>query len=171
MTTGYVFEEIFVQHNLSAHPENANRLVAILQYLSDHKIWPPLTRIPGRMATAAELAYGHESQYIAMVQETCRRGGGMLDADTYTNQFSYNAASQAVGGLLELTSAVIKGEVDNGFALVRPPGHHAVPQRAMGCCVLGTVVIAARAGVKAMGLKRAASGGFDGHHGNGPVDV
>jgi len=167
MTTGYVFEEIFVQHNLSAHPENANRLVTILQYLSDNKILSQLTRVPGRLATLAELGYGHHPNYIEMVEENSRRGGGMLDADTYSNEFSFEAASIAVGGLIDLTSAVVRGDLKNGFALVRPPGHHAIPSRAMGFCLFGTVAIAARAAVKDMGLARVAVVDFDVHHGNG----
>lgn len=171
MTTGYVFEEVFVQHNLQAHPENAHRLVAILHYLNDHNIMPQLTRVRGRLAASNELAYGHHPNYIQMVEENSRRGGGMLDADTYSNKHSFEAASTAVGGLIDLTAAVVKGELQNGFALVRPPGHHAVPSRAMGFCLFGTVAIAARAAVRDMGLKRVAIVDFDVHHGNGTQDI
>ena len=92
--------------------------------------------------------YCHHSRYIELVEETSRHGGGMLDADTYTNSFSYEAAANAAGGLIDLTATVVKGELDNGFALVRPPGHHATPSRAMGFCLFGSVAIAARAALR-----------------------
>jgi acetoin utilization deacetylase AcuC-like enzyme len=167
VTTGYVFDEIFTQHNLSGHPENASRLSAVLDYLSKHDILPRLTRVPSRPATLEELMYCHQPRYIELVEEACRYGGGMLDADTYTNVFSYDAATHAAGGLVDLTAAVVKGELDNGFALVRPPGHHAIPSRAMGFCIFGTAAIAARAARIDMGLKRVAIVDFDVHHGNG----
>ncbi len=167
MTTGYVFEEVFTQHNLPHHPENARRLSAIMSYLTQKGLLAQLTQIRSRSATPDELMHGHHPNYIELVEETCRFGGGMLDADTYTNEFSYKAASHAVGGLIELTAAVLNGELDNGFALVRPPGHHAIPGRAMGFCLFGTVAIAARAARRAMGVERVAIVDFDVHHGNG----
>jgi acetoin utilization deacetylase AcuC-like enzyme len=167
MITGYVFDEIFTRHDFPKHPENAKRLVAIMKYLADQDILPHLTQIPSRPATLDELMYGHHPTYVEMVEENCRYGGGMLDADTYTNSFSYEAASHAVGGLIDLIAAVIKGELNNGFVLVRPPGHHAVPSRAMGFCVFSTAAIAARAARIDLGLERVAVIDFDVHHGNG----
>lgn len=167
MTTGYVFDDIFSKHDMPTHPENAKRLSAAIGYLTDNEILPQLTLVPSRMASAGELMYGHHPNYIELVEDSCRYGGGMLDADTYTTAFSYQAAGQAVGGLIDLTAAVAKGRLDNGFALVRPPGHHAIPARAMGFCLFGTVAIAARAARLNMGLERIAVVDFDVHHGNG----
>jgi acetoin utilization deacetylase AcuC-like enzyme len=167
MTTGYVFEDIYTRHNLPAHPENAKRLTAIMAYLAEQEILPQLTAIPARPATRAELLRGHHPRHLDLVQETSENGGGMLDADTYTNQYSYEAALKAAGGAIELTAAVLTGKVDNGFALVRPPGHHAVSTRAMGFCLLGNVALAARAALLDHGLRRVAIVDFDVHHGNG----
>lgn len=167
MPTGYVFEQIFTKHNLPGHPENAGRLSAVMGYLSEHKILPKLTRVPGRPATREELMRCHHPRYIELIEEVCRNGGGMLDPDTYSNQYSYEAAVQAAGGLVELAAAVVKGTLDNGFALVRPPGHHAMPTRAMGFCLFGTVAVAARSARLDMGLERVAIVDFDVHHGNG----
>jgi acetoin utilization deacetylase AcuC-like enzyme len=91
----------------------------------------------------------------------------MLDPDTYTNQYSYEAALHAAGGLIELTHAVIDGRLDNGFALVRPPGHHAVPERAMGFCLFGNIALAARSARVDKGLERVVIVDCDVHHGNG----
>lgn len=167
MVTGYVFDEIFTKHDLPGHPENANRLFAAMEYLANHDILPQLTEISSRPANREELMRCHHLRYIELVEETCRHGGGMLDPDTYSNQFSYEAAVRAAGGLIDLTAAVLKGTLDNGFALVRPPGHHATPLQAMGFCLFGTVAIAARAARFDHGLKRVAIVDFDVHHGNG----
>lgn len=167
VATGYVYEEIFTQHNMPEHPENANRLTAIMKYLTDNEILPQLVRVPSRPAKPNELQRCHHPLYIEMVEDTCRFGGGMLDGDTYTNSYSFEAAIQAVGGVVDLTAKVVKGELDNGFALVRPPGHHAVPSQAMGFCLFSTVAIAARAARMDMKLSRVAVVDFDVHHGNG----
>lgn len=113
----------------------------------------------------------HHPRHIERVEEISRRGGGLLDADTYTNEFSYDAAVYAAGGLIDLTHAVVDGLFDNGFALVRPPGHHATPIRAMGFCLFSTIAIAARAARYDRGLERVAVIDFDVHHGNGTQDV
>jgi len=171
MPTGYVFDEIFTQHNFPGHPENANRLITTMEYLSASQILPRLSTVPSRPATVEELARCHHVRYIQLVEETCRNGGGMLDPDTYTNEYSYDAAVRAAGGLVDLTAAVVEGKLDNGFALVRPPGHHATPSRAMGFCLFGTVAVAARAARFDMGLERVAVIDFDVHHGNGTQDI
>lgn len=171
MPTGYVFEEFFIKHNLPGHPENAKRLAAIMQYLQDHDLLAKLTRIPSRAATMEELTRCHHVRYIQLVEEVSRRGGGRLDADTYTNEFSYEAAIHAAGGLIELVAEVVAGRLDNGFALVRPPGHHAVPIQAMGFCLFSTAAIAARAARFDLGLERVAIVDFDVHHGNGTQDI
>jgi len=167
MSTGYVFEDIFSKHDLPAHPENARRLAAIMAYLEDHDILPRLVKVPARLASNEELARCHHVRYVQLVKETSRNGGGMLDPDTYSNQFSFDAAGQAAGGLVDLTGAVIDRRLDNGFALVRPPGHHATPIKAMGFCLFGTVAVAARAARLDHGLERVAVVDFDVHHGNG----
>ncbi len=167
MTTGYVYDKLFTKHNWPDHPENAKRLAAIINYLEEHKILPRLKQVPSREAKIHELQLCHHPLYLEMVEETCRFGGGMLDSDTYANKFSFEAASHAAGGLIDLSVAVVKGELDNGFALVRPPGHHATPNRAMGFCIFGSVAIAARAVQQITGIERVAIVDFDVHHGNG----
>ncbi|MCG3210482.1 MAG: Histone deacetylase-like amidohydrolase [Anaerolineae bacterium] len=167
MTTGYVYERVFHKHNWPDHPENARRLSAVMDYLSSHDILPRLVHIPSREAKINELQLCHHPLYIEMVEDTCRFGGGMLDADTYTNKFSFEAAAHAAGGLIDLSVAVVKGELDNGFALIRPPGHHAIPNRAMGFCLFGNTAIAARAAQYITGIERVAIVDFDVHHGNG----
>lgn len=167
MPTGYVFDEICTKHNLAGHPENARRLTAVMDYLANANLLPALTPAPCRPASREELLRCHHPRYIQLVEETSRGGGGMLDPDTYTNEFSYEAAIKSVGGLIDLTAAVLEGKLDNGFALVRPPGHHATYSRAMGFCLFANVALAARAARFDYGLERVAIIDFDVHHGNG----
>ncbi len=167
MPTGYVYEEIFTKHDFPGHPENAYRLVRVMDYLDKKGILAQLTQVPSRPARREELIRCHHPQHIELVKSVCQNGGGMLDPDTYTNEFSYEAALHAAGGLIDLTFGVIDGTLNNGFALVRPPGHHATPDRAMGFCLFGNVAIAARAAIAEKGLERVAIIDFDVHHGNG----
>ena len=167
MPTGYVFDEIFTKHNLSGHPENAQRLIAVMDYLAKNDILPALRAVSSRPVSREALMRCHHPRHIELVEETSRSGGGMLDPDTYTNQFSYDAALQAAGGLIDLVAAVLDGTVDNGFALIRPPGHHATYSRAMGFCLFANVAVAARAARFDQGLERVAIVDFDVHHGNG----
>ncbi len=167
MTTGYVYDEIFLKHNLSGHPENRTRLERTMALLEQTGMLARLTHVPARPATREELTRVHRPAYVDQVQAISERGGGHLDPDTYVNADSYQAALMAAGGLIEATLAVIDGQVDNAFALVRPPGHHAMPDRGMGFCLFGNVVIAAQAARLDRGLDRVLIVDFDVHHGNG----
>jgi len=171
MSTGYVYDPIFLKHTYRGHPESADRLHAILRALTEAGLQTALTQIPARAATRDELAYAHHPGYIARVEEVSARGGGHLDPDTYTTPHTYQAAATAAGSLIDLTLAVVDGTVQNGFALVRPPGHHATPNRAMGFCLFCNVAIAARAAQRQRGLQRVAIVDFDVHHGNGTQDI
>lgn len=171
MATGYVFDEIFTKHDFPGHPENAKRLFVVMDYLGKKNILPQLTLIPARPATRAELMRCHHPRHIERVEEISRQGGGLLDADTYTNSFSYEAAIHAAGGVIDLTHAVLDGILSNGFALVRPPGHHATPVQAMGFCLFNTVAMAAQAARFDRGVERVAIVDFDVHHGNGTQDI
>jgi acetoin utilization deacetylase AcuC-like enzyme len=171
MTTGYVYDEIFLKHNLLGHPENRTRLEQTMALLETTGLLARLTPIPARPATREELTRVHHPAYIDQVQAISERGGGYLDPDTYTNADSYQAALMAAGGLIEATLAVIDGRVNNAFALVRPPGHHAMPSHGMGFCLFGNVVIAAQAARLDRNLDRVLIVDFDVHHGNGTQEA
>ncbi len=128
---------------------------------------PLLEKVPSRCATIEELCYCHSENYIEKVKEVCLKGGGYLDADTYTTEFTFDAATTAAGSLIDLTNEVCSGRLKNGFALVRPPGHHALAERGMGFCIFGNAAIAAKAAIKNFNIKKVAIVDFDVHHGNG----
>lgn len=170
MCTGYVYDPIFLQHDLRGHPENAQRLVRITRLLEETDTLARLTNVSVRDISADELAWNHVPDYVDLVRHTAERGGGHLDLDTYVAAGSYGAALKAAGGLIDLTAAVLEGRLDNGFALVRPPGHHALRARGMGFCLFNNVALAAYAALEMHGLKRILIVDFDVHHGNGTQD-
>jgi acetoin utilization deacetylase AcuC-like enzyme len=170
MATGYVYDPVYLEHDLRGHPENQQRLRQILSVLEKHDTLRRLTHIPAVPITRERLERAHEPHYIERVQRVAQRGGGHLDADTYVRSASYNAALMAAGGLVEATRAVLDGELDNAFALVRPPGHHALRGRGMGFCLFNNVAIAARYALAEHGLDRVLIVDFDVHHGNGTQD-
>jgi len=135
MKVGYVYDPVYLKHDTGQHPENAGRLEAIISHLEQTGLIRQLTLIQPRAASIEELSLVHSGQHISRVQEVGQGGGGQLDADTVMSPGSYDAALYAAGGVIRASEAVIQGEVDSAFALVRPPGHHATSQRAMGFCL------------------------------------
>jgi acetoin utilization deacetylase AcuC-like enzyme len=165
--TGIVFDPIFLRHNQPGHPENAKRLESILTGLKESKLLKKLEQIKSRHAEIEEINCCHTEEYIKYVSEFCENGGGYLDPDTYANEYSFKAASVAVGGSIDLTKAVINEELKNGFALLRPPGHHALANKSMGFCLFGNISIAAKIALQDSKIGRVAIVDFDVHHGNG----
>jgi len=154
---------LFARHDDPTHPENARRLVG----------WSPppgLQHLPARAATDAELLTVHTAAHIRRLQEVCSAGGGPLDPDTYSGPESESVVRCGVGGLLDLSVAVWAGKLDAGLAVIRPPGHHALPEQTMGFCLYNGIAVAARA-VRAAGAGPVAILDFDVHHGNGTQDV
>ncbi len=171
MKVGLVSDPIYLKHDTGQHVENARRLVAITSHLEQTGIVRQLTPIKPRPATIEELSLVHGEPYIANIQQMAERGGGWLDADTVMSAESYEAALYAAGGVIKASEAVLNGEVSSAFALVRPPGHHATPQRAMGFCLFNNVAIAAKYALAEFSLERILIIDFDVHHGNGTQDA
>lgn len=171
MATGYVYHPLYLKHDWPGHPENAGRLEAIVQRLEAEGMLGRLVHIPARPATEEQLARVHSQPYLASLRRIAEGGGGYLDLDTYVAPASWEAARLAAGGVIALMEAVLEGRVENGFALVRPPGHHARPHRGMGFCLVNNVAIAARAALEEKGVKRVLIMDFDVHHGNGTQEV
>ena len=178
MSTGYVYDPIYLEHDLRGHPENQQRLKTILQVLEEHHMLERLTPIAAQPVTPERLQRCHTPAYIEQVKRLAQRGGGNLDMDTYVRSASYDAALMAAGGLVEATRAVLdtgsggvhNNGVHNAFALVRPPGHHALRGRGMGFCLFNNVAIAARYALAEHDLDRVLIIDFDVHHGNGTQD-
>lgn len=167
MTTAYVYDPLYLRHDEPTHPENSRRLERAMEHLKETGLLQRLKSVPARDATVDELAAVHRASYIEQLRAAAEGHVGWLDPDTYIGPYSYAAALRAAGGLLSLTEAVMNDEATNGFALVRPPGHHAVASRAMGFCLFNNVAVAARYALRELGLERVLIVDFDLHHGNG----
>jgi acetoin utilization deacetylase AcuC-like enzyme len=162
--TAVVIDRRMLAHDPGrGHPERADRLRVLLDRLGDA---PGLVHLGARLASEDEVALVHAPEHIERAAATTGRPRVVLDPDTATSPGSYEAALLAAGSLLVLCEAVLAGEVENGFALVRPPGHHAERDRAMGFCLFNNVALAA-AWLRRRGIPRVAIVDWDLHHGNG----
>jgi len=168
--TGLVYDPIYLEHDTGNHVENSQRLVAIMSHLEETGLINQATTLSPRPASAEELEMVHSSEYISYIRSNAEKGGGWLDPDTVMCPRSYEVALYAAGGVLTAVEAVMKGKVDNAFALVRPPGHHATHNRAMGFCIFNNVAIAAKFALDNFNLNRVLIADFDVHHGNGTQD-
>lgn len=169
MPTGYYTHPSFLQHEMGHfHPECPERLTAIEDHLISHGMDGLLDRREAPAATREQLERVHLPSYLDTLEAASPASGyHAIDPDTSMNAHTLTAAAHAAGAAVAATDAVIAGEIENAFCCVRPPGHHAEPDRAMGFCFYNNVAIAARHALEAHGLERVAIIDFDVHHGNG----
>lgn len=181
MTTALIYDPIFLEHRTpSKHPERpiraemAYKVLEALGWLQREG----LVELAPRAATVDELAAVHEREYIQEVEAACQQverekpGGTMYFAtDTYVSAKTFEASTKAAGAPLTAIDALMKGEIDNAYCLVRPPGHHALPETAMGFCIFNNVAVAARYAIDHYGLERVMIIDYDVHHGNGTQEM
>jgi acetoin utilization deacetylase AcuC-like enzyme len=166
--TGIVKDDKYMDHRPGAgHPESHQRLEVIYNMLEDPEMKGQFQEVPVRRATADELTLVHSPGYVSQVESTSGKDFSRLDMDTTTSSGSYEAALLAAGGLCQAISMVVSGELDNAFALVRPPGHHAEMDRGMGFCLFNNVAVGARYAQESLNLERILIVDWDLHHGNG----
>jgi acetoin utilization deacetylase AcuC-like enzyme len=152
------------------HPERPERVKVLLD-MADGLHRERLQRVAPREATVAEIELCHDPRYVNMVGQTATRDTYDFDPDTHASHATYRTALLAAGGILTAVEAVLAEEADNGFAIVRPPGHHALPTHAMGFCFFNNVAIAARYLTQVKGFERVMILDWDVHHGNGTQDI
>lgn len=170
---GYVLDEIFgaAGHRApSGHPERPARVDAVRDALKDAGIATRGTHVATRAATDEELARVHAASYLDDLIKVVPGKTGWLDGDTYYSPGTWDAARAAAGTTSQLATDVMSGKLSSGIAVVRPPGHHATRERAMGFCLLNNVAVAAAA-ARAAGAARVAIIDWDVHHGNGTQDI
>ena len=149
------------------HPEHVGRLRAIPRALRDeHELFFAVRHLEGRHATVEELALAHDPGYVALVRDTALAGGGRFDSDTVVSEGSWDAARAGTGCVLDGVDLAF-ADGTRSFSAVRPPGHHALHDRAMGFCLFGNVAIAAKYARKRHGADRVLIVDWDVHHGNG----
>lgn len=167
-----VDDPLFEEHTsrFGPHPERPERLLAARRAVeASRNQLISLEMLPPRDASLDDLARAHTARYVESLDRLAGKTAE-LDPDTFVSPASVAAARRAAGGCIELVEHILRGPTRRGVALVRPPGHHATPDAAMGFCLVNNVAVAARAAL-AQGLERVAIVDWDVHHGNGTQDV
>jgi len=167
--TGFLYDDIYLKHLTgNGHPEAPERLTVIFNRLKEKGLCGQLYALKSSPAPLEWITTVHSSEYVERVRESCRKGVKYLDTmDVPICEKSYDAAVAAVGGVLSAVDAVIDGEIENAFCAVRPPGHHAMRDTAMGFCIFNNIAIAARYVQNKYLLERVLIVDWDVHHGNG----
>jgi acetoin utilization deacetylase AcuC-like enzyme len=170
MKVGLYDHSAFREHDAGAgHPERPERLDAVRRGIREANLEARLTLLPPRPATNEELRSVHTTGHVERVAATKGRTH-RFDPDTQAGPHSYDAALLAAGSVVDAVDRVLKGDMDRAFCAVRPPGHHAEADRAMGFCLFNNVAVGA-ARALAAGLTRVAVVDFDVHHGNGTQEI
>ncbi len=164
---GFVTHPDCSLHNWPSHAENAQRTDAIEHHFETIGLTQQLIAVRAREASKDELAQNHESGYIEQLAQSRPEGIHMLDGDTYINEHSWRAALLSYGGSILALEKVLTGEWERAFCSLRPPGHHAMFDHAMGFCLFNNIAGAARVARKRFEIERVAIVDFDVHHGNG----
>jgi len=182
MTTGFLFDERYLWHDTGSaacflpaggfiqpetHAENPETKRRFRNLLEVSGLMKSLVQIEPRLATEEEILYFHTPEYVAKVKNLSDTCGGDAGEFTPFGMGSYEIAQLAAGGAIEAVNAVLDGKVDNIYALVRPPGHHAEKDMGRGFCILGNGAIAIKHAQKVRGLTKVATIDWDVHHGNG----
>ena len=191
--TGFVFDERYLRHDTGAqstarmrngsfetspegHPSSTVITRRIKEFLDGSGLTAMMHPIPARAASEDELAVYHTREYIAGIRAHVEGGPmkgawGEIESDTPLSPGSFEAAAYAAGGSISGVQAIMQGQVRNAYALLRPPGHHAMSNRAIGFCIFNNAVVAAHYARRASGLERVMIVDWDVHHGNGTQDA
>src|SRR3954454_7743886 len=158
------------RQGVPGHPEQPERVRAIEAALAERD-WLGWERREAPAASEEELMLVHPREHVERIRDLSRAGGGAIDLDTFAGEHSYEAAQHAAGGACAMTRALLPGEAEVVFCGLRPPGHHAEPERAMGFCLFDNVAVAAALAIAELGLKRVFILDWDVHHGNGTAEI
>ena len=173
MPTAFITHPVCLKHDMgSHHPESPARLQAIADQLIATGLYPLLQHHEAPRASREQLARVHNEHYIDAVEAASpSHGMAYLDPDTSMNPFTLEAALRAAGAAVLATDLVLGQKADSAFCNIRPPGHHATRDRAMGFCIFNNVAVGVAHALAAHGLQRVAIADFDVHHGNGTEDI
>lgn len=169
--TGIVKDRRYLNHGSAYHPESPARLEAIYAMLEQSDMDGHFIDIAPRYADREEIALVHDPQHIKEVAETAGKAHSFLDADTETTPDSFDTALLAAGGFLNAVDEVLSGSVDNAFALIRPPGHHASRQHSAGFCLFNNIALGAMHALNRRGINRILIVDWDLHHGDGTANI
>lgn len=170
MTLLYMNEK-FLEHDTGKHPERPERLLAIVRQLQRTGVDARCHRPAWEPISLERLVLVHGREYVASVRQFAESGGGRIEADTVVSPASYDVALLAAGAVCDAVGRVVAGEEQQALCLVRPPGHHALPENAMGFCLFNNIALGARLAIDELQLNRVLIVDFDVHHGNGTQDT
>lgn len=172
VTTVYVTHKRYTVHNLSGHPEHAGRVEAIWNDLKDNGLAERMIQLEPEPVTDEQILSVHTQEHLDNLHLISHADGlTRFDSDTYALPETPEIARLSAGGVVKAVDEVMNGNADNGLAIVRPPGHHAVSSKGMGFCILGNVAMAARHAQQKYNLGRVLIVDYDVHHGNGTQDM
>ena len=180
MTSGIVYEPIYLEHNIGTHPESHHRLISIMDFLKEKKLLedPNFKIIKPRKATTEQIKYVHKERLIKEIQEICELSTKThrlqyidMEGDTIASPKTYEASLYSVGGNLQAADEILNGNIKNAFALERPPGHHSNSHRFAGFCIFNNIAVTAEYLFREKGIKKVAIIDWDCHHGNGTQDI
>ena len=167
-TVGFIYDDVFLLHQPPEwHPDSKERLTTVLAVLREAGLLQRLVPLKPRRAGLNDLARVHTQEHITRISNFTE---GELDPDTYLSPGSLEAALHAAGAVMEAVDRCKRGEIDRAFCLVRPPGHHAEADHAMGFCLFNNAAIGARY-AQSIGYNRVFIADFDAHHGNGTQHI
>lgn len=172
MKTGIVYSEKYLEHDLGpGHPEKPERLRSIMDSIRGEKsLFEKLQIIEPEPANIKDIELAHDHSYVEKIKELSKTGR-RLTLDTPISEETFGLALLAAGGTIGLTQMIADAELENGFALVRPPGHHATRNSGGGFCYFNNISIAAKKLLKRDDIERILIFDFDSHHGNGTQDI
>jgi len=171
-STGLVYSGDYLKHDAGAHhPERPERLTATLQYFRETGLLEKMVALKPKPCSEEDIRRVHTKRLLESLKSLSASGGGFIDADTYCSARTYHVALLAAGGCIVAGDAVMQKKVDNAFALIRPPGHHASRDRAGGFCYLNNAAIMIRHLQEKHGIKRVLLFDWDAHAGNGTMDI
>ena len=161
----------FLDHDTGRHPECADRLRAVTRHLADSGLGGQCRRPPWQPVSGLRMGRVHDLDYVERLRQLAEGGGGAIDPDTIVSRPSYDVALQAAGAVCDAVARVAAGEDATALCLVRPPGHHALHQAAMGFCLLNNIAVGARVATDELEMDRVLIVDWDVHHGNGTQDA
>jgi len=172
MSVSLIYDPAYLTHNTgNHHPENAHRLEVVLGTLKASDIGGHLRIVKPSSARVEDLLRCHHEEMVHHVKALCESGSSSIDADTHISRESYEVALLAAGGAISAVDEVMKEEGGRAFCLVRPPGHHATVERAMGFCLFNNAAVAARYAQAKYGAESVLIIDWDVHHGNGTQEI